>query len=91
MLRLAVAVAGGVSPSVTVTEKFVVPTWVGVPEIAQFGVCFLTQVPKGSGEDYDYYTQAYSYYAGSSEKGDRGSDQAGPGAAGPGPERLDLK
>ncbi len=51
----------------------------------------LTQVPKGSGEDYDYYTQAYSYYAGSGEKGDRGSDPAGPGDARSGPERLDLK
>ncbi len=51
----------------------------------------LTQVPKGSGEDYDYYTQAYSYYAGTSEKGDRGGDPAGPGDAGSGSERLDLK
>jgi Mrp family chromosome partitioning ATPase len=51
----------------------------------------LTQVPKGSGEDYDYYTQAYSYYAGTSEKGDRGGDPAGPGDAGTGSERLDLK
>jgi succinoglycan biosynthesis transport protein ExoP len=28
----------------------------------------LTQVPKGSGEDYGYYTQAYTYYSGDSEK-----------------------
>jgi hypothetical protein len=27
----------------------------------------LTQVPRGSGEDYGYYTQAYSYYSGHSE------------------------
>jgi polysaccharide biosynthesis transport protein len=27
----------------------------------------LTQVPKGSGEDYGYYTQAYSYYSAGSE------------------------
>jgi Mrp family chromosome partitioning ATPase len=29
----------------------------------------LTQVPKGSGEDYGYYTQAYSYYSSDSEGG----------------------
>ena len=32
----------------------------------------LTQVPKGSGEDYGYYTQAYSYY---STEGEVGSAQ----------------
>jgi capsular exopolysaccharide synthesis family protein len=49
----------------------------------------LTQVPRGSGEDYGYYTQAYSYYSGSAGRG--GEAPAKPGAAGPGGDRLDLK
>jgi succinoglycan biosynthesis transport protein ExoP len=46
----------------------------------------LTQVPKGSGEDYGYYTQAYSYYS-KEHTGDPGTG-SGAGARG---ERLDLK
>ena len=49
----------------------------------------LTQVPRGSGEDYGYYTQAYSYYSGR----DRGGSGAGRGGdkLGSGPDRLILK
>jgi capsular exopolysaccharide synthesis family protein len=41
----------------------------------------LTQVPKGSGEDYGYYTQAYSYYSSDSEggSGHRTREKKGPG------------
>ncbi|HEY1793088.1 MAG TPA: AAA family ATPase [Opitutaceae bacterium] len=48
----------------------------------------LTQVPRGSGEDYGYYTQAYSYY--SSEPGEGGGKggRARPDDKG---DRLDLK
>jgi polysaccharide biosynthesis transport protein len=49
----------------------------------------LTQVPKGSGEDYGYYTQAYSYY---SKGGGGGND--GPQSRrkrGSDPDRLHLK
>jgi len=49
----------------------------------------LTQVPRSSGEDYGYYTQAYSYYSGRSGGGSGGG--AGPDRAGPGPDKLDLK
>src|SRR5271169_4348795 len=47
----------------------------------------LTQVPKGSGEDYGYYTQAYSYYSPGSEggKGRRSSSKKAPGG-----DSLDL-
>ncbi|HMD61430.1 MAG TPA: polysaccharide biosynthesis tyrosine autokinase [Opitutaceae bacterium] len=45
----------------------------------------LTQVPRGSGEDYGYYTQAYSYY---SDRGTQGSADGGPGS---GPDKLVLK
>ena len=38
----------------------------------------LTQVPKGSGEDYGYYTQAYSYYS----EGDGTEKAAGASAEG---------
>jgi capsular exopolysaccharide synthesis family protein len=40
----------------------------------------LTQVPKGSGEDYGYYTQAYSYYSSDSEgtDGHRSGGKKGP-------------
>jgi succinoglycan biosynthesis transport protein ExoP len=50
----------------------------------------LTQVPKGSGEDYGYYTQAYSYYSKetSSEGGPAGS--AGPKGKARG-DSLNLK
>ena len=37
----------------------------------------LTQVPKNSGEDYGYYTQAYSYYSGRDEKGLRTAERSG--------------
>jgi len=46
----------------------------------------LTQVPKGSGEDYGYYTQAYSYYSPASEGGGR-RRSSGKAANG---DRLDL-
>ncbi len=39
----------------------------------------LTQVPRGSGEDYGYYTQAYSYYSGSTKGGARGKGGSGGG------------
>ena len=39
----------------------------------------LTQVPKGSGEDYGYYTEAYSYYAAGSKGGNRRSDKSAGG------------
>jgi capsular exopolysaccharide synthesis family protein len=48
----------------------------------------LTQVPRGSGEDYGYYTQAYSYYSGASS-GD--GDAPRKPKAGPAGDRLDLK
>jgi capsular exopolysaccharide synthesis family protein len=48
----------------------------------------LTQVPSGSGEDYGYYTQAYTYYSGDSQKEEkrRGRDEPGPRG-----DSLDLK
>ena len=48
----------------------------------------LTQVPRGSGEDYGYYTQAYSYYSGSS--GSEGP-ASGKGGRGPEGESVNLK
>ncbi|HEY5228453.1 MAG TPA: polysaccharide biosynthesis tyrosine autokinase [Opitutaceae bacterium] len=36
----------------------------------------LTQVPKGSGEDYGYYTQAYSYYSSDSDGGGKRSSSS---------------
>jgi len=47
----------------------------------------LTQVPRGSGEDYGYYTQAYSYYSG----GEPGGGRRGRGKPGAEPDRLVLK
>lgn len=51
----------------------------------------LTQVPKGSGEDYGYYTQAYSYYSRSERDNDLGESQKIPGKPDAGPDRLVLK
>jgi capsular exopolysaccharide synthesis family protein len=48
----------------------------------------LTQVPKGSGEDYGYYTQAYSYY--SKESAAEGGPAAGTKAQSRG-DSLNLK
>jgi capsular exopolysaccharide synthesis family protein len=46
----------------------------------------LTQVPRGSGEDYGYYTQAYSYYrSGHSEGSHRSGKSSGGG------DSLNLK
>ncbi|MGA7725459.1 MAG: polysaccharide biosynthesis tyrosine autokinase [Opitutaceae bacterium] len=46
----------------------------------------LTQVPRGSGEDYGYYTQAYSYYrSGHSEGSHRSGKSSGAG------DSLNLK
>jgi succinoglycan biosynthesis transport protein ExoP len=42
----------------------------------------LTQVPKGSGEDYGYYTQAYSYYSSDSEGGGKRSSSSRKGSGG---------
>jgi capsular exopolysaccharide synthesis family protein len=51
----------------------------------------LTQVPRGSGEDYGYYTQAYSYYsAGQGEKEGDGKRKGGAGKA-PRGDSLDLR
>jgi len=60
--------------------KQIIDTQVKVPII---GVV-LNQVPSGTGEDYGYYTNNYSYY--SHEK------DAAPGASASarGPDRLDL-
>jgi capsular exopolysaccharide synthesis family protein len=51
----------------------------------------LTQVPKNSGEDYGYYTQAYSYYSEGDGlgKGGRGKRRDG-GKPGSSPESLNL-
>jgi Mrp family chromosome partitioning ATPase len=51
----------------------------------------LTQVPRGSGEDYGYYTQAYSYYSGSDRGGAGAGARRGREKPGSGPEKLDLK
>ena len=51
----------------------------------------LTQVPRGSGEDYGYYTQAYSYYSGGPGDAENGGRRhASEGKAPPG-DSLDLK
>jgi polysaccharide biosynthesis transport protein len=42
----------------------------------------LTQVPRGSGEDYGYYTQAYTYYSGDSEKPEKRREGGKPGPKG---------
>jgi capsular exopolysaccharide synthesis family protein len=49
----------------------------------------LTQVPKGSGEDYGYYTQAYSYYSKGGEG--RNAQQRIRGKPGSEPDSLHLK
>ncbi|HXQ81758.1 MAG TPA: AAA family ATPase [Opitutaceae bacterium] len=51
----------------------------------------LTQVPRGSGEDYGYYTQAYSYYSGRHKGGSEDGGGRGSGEQGPGPDKLILK
>ena len=50
----------------------------------------LTQVPRGSGEDYGYYTQAYSYYSGSGRTEKEGR-RRGDGGTTPEGDSLDLK
>jgi Mrp family chromosome partitioning ATPase len=50
----------------------------------------LTQVPKGSGEDYGYYTQAYSYYS-SGDGTDRRRKRRSHGTSETTPDKLDLK
>jgi succinoglycan biosynthesis transport protein ExoP len=42
----------------------------------------LTQVPRGSGEDYGYYTQAYTYYSGNPEKAEKRREGGKPGSKG---------
>jgi polysaccharide biosynthesis transport protein len=49
----------------------------------------LTQVPKGSGEDYGYYTQAYSYYSKAHGVDPERTDKRGDG--GPKGDSLNLK
>ncbi len=49
----------------------------------------LTQVPKGSGEDYGYYTQAYSYYSKDQAGGSKGPE--GRREGGSQGESLNLK
>jgi succinoglycan biosynthesis transport protein ExoP len=51
----------------------------------------LTQVPRGTGEDYGYYTQAYSYYSGRDKDGSGDGGGRGPEDAGSGPDKLTLK
>jgi capsular exopolysaccharide synthesis family protein len=51
----------------------------------------LTQVPRGSGEDYGYYTQAYSYYSGRPAGGAGDTAAARGGETGSGPDKLVLK
>ncbi len=51
----------------------------------------LTQVPRGSGEDYGYYTQAYSYYSGSSSEADDHPKRSSSGKGGSRGDSLDLK
>ncbi|MGA2016579.1 MAG: polysaccharide biosynthesis tyrosine autokinase [Opitutaceae bacterium] len=51
----------------------------------------LTQVPRGSGEDYGYYTRAYSYYSGRPAGGSGDAATPRGGEAGSGPDKLVLK
>jgi hypothetical protein len=51
----------------------------------------LTQVPKGSGEDYGYYTQAYSYYSGRHKDGSDGGKDRETNRSSDSPESIDLK
>jgi len=48
----------------------------------------LTQVPSGSGEDYGYYTQAYTYYSGDPDTTEKRRDG---GKADPKGDSLNLK
>jgi capsular exopolysaccharide synthesis family protein len=51
----------------------------------------LTQVPRGSGEDYGYYTQAYSYYSGHHKDGSGSGRRGDMDDRARGPESIDLK
>jgi succinoglycan biosynthesis transport protein ExoP len=51
----------------------------------------LTQVPKGSGEDYGYYTQAYSYYSGKDKKEENAGRRRAKGTSTSTSESIDLK
>ena len=53
----------------------------------------LTQVPSGSGEDYGYYTQAYTYYSKGPDSGgsERPGRRRGEGKADSKGESLNLK
>ncbi|HXN35428.1 MAG TPA: AAA family ATPase [Opitutaceae bacterium] len=52
----------------------------------------LTQVPRGGGEDYGYYTQAYSYYSkGDGEGTGSGGKRRESGKSGSAPDSLNLK
>jgi succinoglycan biosynthesis transport protein ExoP len=51
----------------------------------------LTQVPRGSGEDYGYYTQAYSYYSSRSSPGEGESRNRGDGGGSTKGDSLNLK
>jgi capsular exopolysaccharide synthesis family protein len=51
----------------------------------------LTQVPRGGGEDYGYYTQAYSYYSKGDGEGTAGGKRRDSGKAGSSPDSLNLK
>jgi succinoglycan biosynthesis transport protein ExoP len=51
----------------------------------------LTQVPRGSGEDYGYYTQAYSYYSkGDGEGSGHGGKRKDHGKPGTSPDSIKL-
>jgi capsular exopolysaccharide synthesis family protein len=51
----------------------------------------LTQVPRGSGEDYGYYTQAYTYYSGGHGDEAGGGKGRHPEAPASGRESINLK
>lgn len=51
----------------------------------------LTQVPRGTGEDYGYYTQAYSYYSGRHKDGHGRQRRSGSRSSDSDPESIDLK
>jgi hypothetical protein len=51
----------------------------------------LTQVPRGAGEDYGYYTQAYSYYSkGDGEASVHSGKKRGPDKPGTSPDSIKL-
>jgi succinoglycan biosynthesis transport protein ExoP len=50
----------------------------------------LTQVPRGAGEDYGYYTQAYSYYSKGDGEGSVHAKRRNPGKTGTSPDSLKL-